>query len=272
MLTAMLEVTLESLVRERGRPESLAWIEEAARDVRGSFSAVGRNVGRGPLETRTELTVGEERVPLVAWRVDDAARVLLLLRAKADIALAAELYFQGDAREKTGALRALSLLPDNPSGVSLVLDAMRVNQGEIFEAAILDNPYASRHLPQHEWRKAVMKSVFLGYSIMRIARVEARADAELAQSLLDYVLEREAATRTVPPEIWPVMARFPPPGLVAKLLGYLEHPAVEHRVSAAAALVALGDERVRPFVADRAEREPDPVVRAAILALLQPEP
>jgi hypothetical protein len=166
----------------------------------------------------------------------------------------------------------MSLLPDGDAGLPAVLDAMRVNQGEIFEAAILDNPYASRHLPQHEWRKAVLKCVFLGHSIQRVARIDVRADAELAQSLLDYVLEREAATRSVPPEIWPVAAMYPPRGLAAKLLGYLEHPAPEHRVAAAAALVALRDDRVRPFLADRADRETDDVVRAGILASLQPEP
>jgi hypothetical protein len=256
---------LTALVHARAGDGAMAWLEEAgAGDLRVAFPAVARHVGRGGLDAPgAELVVGADRIPVAAWRVDDAARALLLVR-RGSLALAGELYFLGDAREKIGALRALSLLPDGDEGLAAVLDAMRVNQGEIFEAAILDNPYASRHLPQHEWRKAVLKCVFLGHSIRRVARLDARADAELGQSLLDYALEREAATRSVPAEIWPVAALHPPPGLAAKLLGYLEHPADDQRAAAAVALGRLADPRVLPFLADRASRETVPAVKEAI--------
>jgi hypothetical protein len=254
---------LDALVRARAPAAGMAWLD-AVVDVRAAFPAVARQVGRGGLDAGpATLAVGDDRIPLAAWRLDDAARVLLLLR-HGDLALARELYDSGDAREKIGALRAFSLLPDGPAALPAILDAMRVAQGEIFEAAILDNPYASRRLPQHEWRKAVLKCLFIGHSIGRIAHLERRADGDLAQSLFDYALEREAATRTVPPEIWPVAALHPPRGLAAKLLGYLEHPDDAHRLAAAIALVRLHDSRVRPFLRDRAEREPHPAVRAAL--------
>ena len=265
--------TLDALVRARGRADGVAWLDAAiagGEDLAVLFPAVGRRVGKDPLGAGELVTAAGERVPLAAWRVDDAARALLLL-ARGDLAIARALYERGDARERCGALRALSLLPgaaDDAGALPAVLDAMRVNQGEIFEAAILDSPYASRHLPQHEWRKAVLKALFVGHSIRRIARLEARADAELAASLLDLATEREAATRAVPAEIWPVAALHPPPGLAAKLLGYLEHPAEEHRAAAARGLGRLGDPRVRPFLADRAAREPSADVRAAIASAL----
>jgi hypothetical protein len=263
----VIDATLHALVQARAPAEGLAWLDEilgSAADLRVAFPAVSRHVGRGGLDTPgAELEVGDDRIPLAAWRVDDAARVLLL-RRRGDLALARDLYLTGDAREKIGALRALSVLPDGDAGLAAVLDAMRVAQGEIFEAAILDNPYASRHLPQHEWRKAVLKCVFIGHSIGRIAHLERRADAELGQSLLDFVLEREAATRSVPAELWPVAALHPPPGLAAKLLGYLEHPDDAHRLAAATALGRMNDPRVRPFLLDRAAREPIPAVRAAL--------
>ena len=271
---------LAEVLRPRLRTDGSPWLEEqvaalaAGRgDLAVAFASASRHVGRGGLDVPgAELvTHAGDRIPLAAWRVDDAARVRLLLavaRHAPTTALdrAREAYFQGDARERAGALRALSLLPgaeDDPVALPAVLDALRTNQGEIFEAAILDNPYAGRHLPQLEWRKAALKALFLGWSIHRVHRLEQRADGELARSLVDLAAEREAANRVVSPDTWPLAARFPPPGLAAKLIGYLEHSSRDHRLAAAQALVTLSahDRRVVPFMIDRAGREPDAAVQ-----------
>ncbi len=277
------EHVLAALLGPRARPDGLTWLDATIAEIevgRGelpvAFPAVSRLIGRGGLDApgAEVVTAGGDTIALAAWRLDDAARVRLLLAAARHapgqaLATAGQLYEHGDARERAGVLRALSLLPgadDDATALPVILDAMRVTQGEIFEAAICDSPYASRHLPQHEWRKAVLKALFIGMSIRRIAHVEARTDAELAQSLLDFAAEREAASRSVPHELWPLAARFPPPGLAAKLLGYLEHPAPEHRAAAAEALAALvpADPRLRPFLVDRGARERDDTVKDAL--------
>jgi hypothetical protein len=224
------------------------------------FPAVSRRVGRGPLGAPP---------PRSAWRVDDGARALLLLALKdrdpgGVLATARDLYFAGEARERIGVLRALPLLGDAPDALPAVLDAVRVSQAELFEAAICDNAYASAHLPALEFRKAVLKCVFVGLSPARVERLAERADPELCQGLYDYVLEREAASRPVPPEVWPYAALHAPPGLLAKLIGVLEHPDARHRAAAAAALRRLEDPRATPFLDDRAARERDPEVRRAL--------
>jgi HEAT repeat protein len=68
----------------------------------------------------------------------------------------------------------------------------------------------------------------------------------------------------VPPDVWPVAALHPVPGLAARLLGYLEHPTAAHRAAAARGLGRLGDERTRPFLIDRLGREQDADVRRAL--------
>jgi hypothetical protein len=262
---------LLALMRARTSAEGAAWLDSAVNEVRAGradlaalFPAVSRHVGRGPLGAPS---------PRDRWRIDDAARAALLLALRAAnppsdgrsaLAAARDLYFAGDAREKIGALRALPLLGDDDTALPAALDAVRVNQGEIFEAAVLDNAYVSRHLPQLEFRKAALKCVFVGLPLGRIVGLAERADVELCRSLVDYVLEREAASRSVPPEIWRFAAIHPAAGLVAKLIGYLEHPDARHRAAAGRALIAIGDGRATPFLADRAEREPDPAVRAAL--------
>lgn len=269
--TAAVLSELLALVSARAGVDGAAWLDGACAGLSAGqgalaelFPAASRRVGRGPLGAAS---------PREYWRVDDGARVALLLAASGreptvTLAAARDLYFSGDAREKVGVLRALPWLDSDvagdPAALATVLDAVRVNQGEIFEAALLDDGYGARHLPPHEFRKAVLKAVFLGLPLARIAGLAARADAELSASLLDYVHEREAAGRSVPVDLWAVAALHPPPGLVAKLVGLLEHPDSRHRAAAAHALRLAGDARARPFVADRAAREPDAAVAAAL--------
>lgn len=277
------DARLAALIAARATAAGAAWLDGAVAAVASGaaaiatlFPAAARHVGRGGLDApgaTLRAPTGEE-VALAAWRVDDAARVRLLLAAgrrdpAGALALADELYRHGDARERTGALRALSFLPHaatDAAALPAVQDAMRASQGELFEAGICENPYASRHLPQHDWHKAALKVAFVGLALERVIGLAARADAAFAQSLVDLACEREAATRAVPPALWPIAARFPPPGLAAKLLGYLEHPDPAHRAAAATALATLvaRDPRVRPFLVDRAAREPVPAIRQTL--------
>jgi hypothetical protein len=273
---------LLALVDAQASGDGAAWLRATAAgvadgsvEIRVAFPGVSRRVGRGGLEAAPtlEVEVAGHRHPLslAAWRIDDVARAALVCAAATRgpvAALVRDLYERGDARERTAALRALPLVAGgSEDGVVIVLDAMRTNQGEIFEAAICDNPYSGAWLPALEYRKAILKAVFIGMAVERIALLHARADAELASSLLDLVLEREAASRPIAPALWPLMALYPPPGLAAKLLGYLEFPDPQQRAAAATALGTLaraGDERVPAFLHDRASREPDAAVRDAI--------
>lgn len=206
------DATLRTLIDARARCGWATWIDAAA-DVRVAFPAVSRHVGRdglGAAGVALRAETGDD-VPLAAWRLDDAARTLLL-RRHGDLALALELYQGGDARERCGALRALAFLPGaatDATALPAILDAMRSANGDIFEAGVLDNAYAAVHLPQHEWRKAALKAIFVGHSIRRMMRLEQRADVELSRSLIDLADERRAAGRPVPDELWSVVQLHP---------------------------------------------------------------
>jgi hypothetical protein len=235
-----------------------------------------------PVEPPSEGRSPVERDALARWRTDDAARVLLLCAAATRDPAALrrdlrDLFASGDSREKMAVLRALALqaVPtagDTLADAEMVLAAVRSNEPGLVEAALCDNPWAVARLSPLEFRKAVLKGLFLGLDIGRIAGLEARVDAELCASLLDHVAEREAAGRSVPAAVWPLAALHPPPGLAGRLLGCLEHPALAHRLGAAAGLerlVARGDTRLCAFVRDRAAREPDAAVRALLERILR---
>ncbi|WP_170315349.1 EboA domain-containing protein [Streptomyces abyssomicinicus] len=136
----------------------------------------------------------------------DDARVLLLHAAGAGPATLALLYRQGTAAERRAVLRALPHLVDGDQALDLVEDALRTNDTRLVAAAL--GPYGARHLPAHDWRHAVLKCLFTGVPVDSVARLaeRARGDGELARMLGDFAAERGAAGRTVPPDLYRVLA------------------------------------------------------------------
>ncbi|RBM13832.1 sugar phosphate isomerase/epimerase [Prauserella sp. PE36] len=181
------------------------WLAGAERSVRADpvkirtlFPAVGRKVGRSPLDARG----------LVHGTTDDHARARLLA-ALADALSGgelakevAELYRYGDGAERRGVLRGLRLLPDDAevvdTGLRLVEDALRANDIGLVAAAL--GPFAQRHLDAHTWRHGVLKCLFTGVPVAAVSGLAQRADAELVRMVTDYVAERRAAGRDVPPD------------------------------------------------------------------------
>ncbi|RDD86549.1 EboA domain-containing protein [Streptomyces parvulus] len=136
----------------------------------------------------------------------DAARVLVLHAARADTEALGRVYSQGTADERRAVLHALPHLVPGPDALPLVEDALRTNDTRLVAAAL--GPYAARHLDAHQWRHAVLKCLFTGVAVDRVADLagRARGDAELARMLTDYAAERTAAGRTVPEDLHRVLA------------------------------------------------------------------
>lgn len=217
--------------------EREAWLVDALTRVSADpdeigtlFPAVGRGLGRGPLEA-AHSGLGE-------WTVDDAGRALLLAAlpgsAEAVAREARTLYRYGDAAERRGVLRALGPLDPGPGGVDVVEDALRANDTRLVAAAL--GPYAARYLPADAWRHGVLKCVFLGIPLGAVAALRERADAELARMLADYARERVAAGRDVPLDVWRATARFPGTVEESGLADELDSPVAERRAAAARAL------------------------------------
>lgn len=152
-----------------------------------------RAEGRDGEQVRVELL---EAVP---GDVDEVVRV------------ATTLYRRGDSGEKKAVLVALPLLDratDTRPAVGdellpLVRDALRANETRLVGAAL--GPYAAAHLDQPSWRQGVMKAIFMGLPLTEVADLEARTDDELRRMVRDYVAERRAAGRDVPPDAWLIL-------------------------------------------------------------------
>ena len=152
-----------------------------------------RAEGRDGQEVRAELL---EAVP---GEADAVARV------------ATTLYQRGDSAEKQAVLAALPAL-DRPAPtraavgdalLPVVRDALRTNDTRLVAAAL--GPYAATHLDDAAWRQGVVKAIFMGIDLDAVADLEARTDDELRRMVRDYVAERRAAGREVPPDAWRIL-------------------------------------------------------------------
>ena len=148
--------------------------------------------------------------------------------------------------------------------MKLIHDAGRTYLDDLMTAAWCNHPFATQHLSDDEYRNAVLKALFCNLPLDGFLGLHERADASLAKSLNDFADEREAAGRPVPDVLWPVLALYPPSGLVARLLGRLEHPLAEQRLVAVRSLANACDERTRSFLIERKDREDDLQVIKAI--------
>ncbi|MCZ7456967.1 EboA domain-containing protein [Streptomyces sp. WMMC940] len=141
----------------------------------------------------------------------DSVRTHLLHAARPGAATLTRLYRQGTAAERRAVLLALHHLAPGPAdGIPLVEDALRTNDTRLVAAAV--GPYATRHLPPHSWRHALLKCLFTGVPVDTVDGLvhRSRGDTELARMLTDYAAERAAANRPVPADLHRVLALTSP--------------------------------------------------------------
>lgn len=136
----------------------------------------------------------------------DAVRVLILHAARADTDALTRVYRQGTADERRAVLHALPHLVPGPEALHLVEDALRTNDTRLVAAAL--GPYGARRLAPHPWRQAVLKCLFAGVRVDEVADLarRARGDTELARMLRAFAEERTAAGRSVPEDLYRVLA------------------------------------------------------------------
>jgi hypothetical protein len=217
---------LAAIVAARSEPKQAAWFanamaeagaDDAARALPIAFAGAGRRLGRA-----TATLTDSERDALRAagmtdlpdtWGLDEIGRVALLLRAASQISetargrLVADLYEKGELREQQAVLRALAHLPEPRSYLAVAVTACRSHAQSVFEAIACENPYPAAFFPDLNFNQMVLKAVFTGASVDRIAGLDARITPELARMAEGYASERRAAGRPIPTDIDRITAR-----------------------------------------------------------------
>jgi hypothetical protein len=237
------------------------------------FPQLARRIGRigcGP--GQVERAFGEilpARAELSAWRVCDVAALDLADAARADGEVLLDLYRHGDMDERIQALRVASLTAIDAGVVSLLEEAHRSNMESHFAAAACDGNLPARAAGHPDFglagfNRMLLKCAFVGLPLSRILDAETHANADLSRMLLDLASEREAAGRAVWSDTLEVAAMAPCPGVVARVIGGLEHGDDKQRRAAARALERLRRPDLAPFAAERLPREPRDEIRAIL--------
>jgi hypothetical protein len=145
---------------------------------------------------------------------DECARAALVLAAIAvlpadrHVELIRDLIRRGEVRERQAVLRSLAALPDAERFAAIAIDACRSNVETVFAAITCDNDYPARHFPAPAFDQLVIKALFVGAPLARIAGLAARTTPELVRMVDAYVSERTAAGRPIPGDV--ELIRRPP--------------------------------------------------------------
>lgn len=225
---------LAAALDARLTPDGRAWLAGVlatadARSVRRAFPAVGRRLGRGPLDPAADPA------DVHAWSVDDAGRAELLRAVPDDDLepLLDHLYTHGDAAERRGVLRALDVLPPGSTGDTgraVLRDALRTNDVRLVAAAA-GGRYAAAGLTDPELAQALLKCLFVGVPLAGVPAL-ARLPRDAARMAADLVRERVAAGRDVPADARLLLDPYPGVLEAAGLPAELDSPDPHRRAAA----------------------------------------
>lgn len=141
------------------------------------------------------------------WTVADAGRVLLILQsvltdASQTQAIIQAYFQQGDESEVAAITRILILFANGELLKPYAREVGRTNSKPLFAALAQYNPYPAKYYSEHEFNQLVLKALFMGIWIDPVIGLLQRANSELSQMCENYIKERVAANRAIPPDIW----------------------------------------------------------------------
>jgi hypothetical protein len=242
------------------------WLEQSRESLarsptdRNLFLAIGlvpRRIGKADLLLSGEdLQAAHDARPgwnPIGWSADQAARLLLLSSIADDperFALQLEQLFRtADVGELVTLYRGLPLYPAPERHLARAREGARSNMKAVFEAVAHDNPYPAEQFAEDAWNQMVVKAVFIGSSLDRIADLDRRRNPELARMLRDYAHERRAAHRAISPELWRCVGAFADAGTLNELQQVLATGSDFERRCAALALADSPTQAAHRFLA-----------------------
>jgi len=194
-------------------PDAAAWLVSqlaGAGDVTRfapAFAAAGRRLGRAAIRDTDAAAICAAGLRWPVTGADACGRAALVLAAIAampadhHVGFVRDLYRRGEAGERQAVLRVLAALPAPARFVELAIDACRSNVEPVFAAIACDNDYPARHFPAPAFDQMVLKALFTGAPLARVAGLAARTTAELVRMVDAYVSERRAAGRPIPADV-----------------------------------------------------------------------
>ena len=204
---------------------SATWVQERQSLIRSndkkafliSFGITPRKVGKVDLAlSNSELLTADSVRPgwnPRGWSVDQAVRTLFVLSLwdKDPSSFGStldQLFATGEVGELVALYQMLPLFPNPAAYVLRAAEGIRTNIKAVFCAVAHQNPFPAEQFSEDQWNQMVLKCQFIGVPMSPIAGLDRRANPRLASMVLDFVHERWAAHRVVPPDMWRCVGRF----------------------------------------------------------------
>lgn len=195
------------------------WIIEKSkqdsRAIRLGFVMAHRHVS-SDLISSGELSVDDSpyKIDLTQWTKDQLCRMFLLLVLDQGNVEEFEheietLFKTADNRESQALYASIPLFSQPEIWIHRATEAIRSNVGLIFDAMAFNNPYPAMYFDNTAWNQLVLKAIFSDKSIWKITGLTDRRNEKLALTLSDFAHERWAAGRTLPADVWNLVAPYP---------------------------------------------------------------
>lgn len=172
-----------------------------------SFALVNKKIPRDHLQPTLEQIKNFHRVnsefTIENWRLDQLCRLSLLMNYPLlNLRNLTKLISVADTQEQITIYKSIFYLENASQYTPLVVDGIRTNIIDIFDAIALKNLYPTKYFSEDQWNQMVLKAIFMERPIYQIKDIDLRRNEKLAHILFDYARERWAASRLVTPELW----------------------------------------------------------------------
>lgn len=203
--------------------EEKSYLEECEQNIADNYSTsfvrIFSSLSRKLNTSKDKLVsmVQEESNPLIVdnWTVLRLARVYLLGliedQQEPYFTFIEKLFNYADMQELEALYSALNIYQFPRIWIDRCQEGIRNNIGPVQGAIMEQNKFPATYLSEEAWNQLVLKSFFTGKEIQKIYGLYERNNVNLANSIVDYIYERDSAKREIHPMLWELAKDHLPP-------------------------------------------------------------
>ncbi len=203
--------------------EEKSYLEECEQNIADNYSTsfvrIFSSLSRKLNTSKDKLVsmVQEDSNPLIVdnWTVLRLARVYLLGliedQQKPYFTFIEKLFNYADMQELEALYSALNIYQFPRIWIERCQEGIRNNIGPVQGAIMEQNKFPATYLSEEAWNQLVLKSFFTGKEIKKIYGLYERNNVNLANSIVDYIYERDSAKREIHPMLWELAKDHLPP-------------------------------------------------------------
>jgi len=213
------ELIKEYCLNELQDEKTKSWLDQKLHSIKTdqdffiSFALINKKIPRDHLQlSPAKIQTIHLKYPefnIENWTLDQLCRFsLLMYYSLLSVKSLTKLISVADTREQISIFKSITYLENASHFTPIVVNGIRTNIVDIFDAIALKNPFAASYFSQDEWNQMILKAVFMERPIYQIKNIDQRKNEKLAHILFDYARERWAASRRVTPELWRMISGY----------------------------------------------------------------